>query len=120
MALSPEVAYLCEDPELGAQPFTVKRMTGIWSNGRLIDPGDGDKTFSGIGIIVPPDKEQLEFYPEGEKTNNKIAVYTRKEIRVTRDSRTSDRIIWRGEEYKTVNVQRFDDWGFCVTFAVKG
>lgn len=121
MALMPEVQFLLSDPDLGAQRFTITRKTGKWQGGRLVIPADGSgtKTINAIGIIVPPSEEQLEFFPEGERRTDRKAIYSKTMMYVSEGKEVSDEVTWRGVPYRVLNVQRWDDYGFCVAFAVK-
>ena len=120
MALMPEVQFLLSDPDLGAQRFTITRKTGKWQGGRLVvDPQTGVETISAIGIVVPPEPEHLSFFPEGEKREDMKAIYSKTMMYVSEGKEVADEINWRGVPYKVVKADRYDDWGFCVAFAVK-
>ncbi len=120
MALMPEVQFLLSDPELGSQTFSITRKTGAWSGGRLvIDDFAGTDTISATGIIVPPEAEQLDRFPEGERHRDLKAVYSKTMMHVSEGDTVSDKITWGGSSYKIVKVERWDDWGFCVAFAAK-
>lgn len=119
MALMPEVQFLLSDPELGAHSFTIRRKTGTWKNGRLDTTDPGLEEISAIGIIVPPEAEQLEFYPEGERRKDKKAIYSKTAMHVSEGDTVSDEIIWGSDVYKIIHVDRWDDYGFCVALAVK-
>ena len=120
MALMPEVQFLVTDPDLGAQPFTVTRKTGAWQGGRLvIDPETGTQTIQAAGVIVPPQPEEMDRFPEGERRKDLKAVYTQTMLHVSDGDSVSDKITWHGASYKIVRVDRWDDWGFCVAYAAK-
>jgi len=119
MALMPEVQFLLSDPEMGAHRFTVTRKTGKWQGGRLVIGENGSQTLTAIGVIVPPEAEQLEFFPEGDRRKNKRAIYTKTMLHVSEGDEVSDTITWQGDTYRIVNVDRWDDHGFCVAYAVK-
>lgn len=120
MALMPEVQFLLSDPELGAQRFTITRRTGKWTGGRLVvDPQTGVQTIKAVGVIVPPEPEQLEFFPEGERRKDMKAIYSKTMMHVSEGNDVSDEITWRDVPYKIIKVDRWDDWGFCVAYAVK-
>lgn len=120
MALMPEVQFLLTDPDLGAQPFTVTRKTGSWSGGRLvIDPETGTETIRAVGVVAPPQPEEMDRFPEGERRKDLKAIYTQTMLHVSDGEAVSDKITWRGDSYKIVRVERWDDWGFCVAYAAK-
>lgn len=115
MALMPDVTMLLHDPDLGAQEFTVKRRTGKWQGGRMTV--STETTFSAIGVIVAPSAEQLAFFPEGERRKGQIVIHTTAMLHLSEGSDISDDVTWRGDQYKLVNVERWDDYGFVVAYA---
>lgn len=119
MALMPEVQFLLSDPELGAHPFTVTRKTGKWVSGRLVIQENQTQTLNPVGIIVPPEAEQLEFFPEGDRRKDKKAIYTKTMLHVSEGDTVSDTIQWNGDRYRILKVERWDEYGFCVAYAVK-
>ena len=121
MALSPDVDFLVSDPELGAQPFIITRRTARWHEGKLIIPSgsEGTQARSAVGIIDPPTPDQLEFFPEGVRREATKAVYSQTIMHVTEGKNVSDTITWDGDVYKIVRVDPWNEWGFCVAYAVK-
>lgn len=117
MALSPDVTELLVDPDLGAQEFIVRRRTGKWQGGRMIVAED--TTFTAIGIVQPPSSEELQFFPEGERRKGMVAIYTQAILHLTEGEDVADDVTWRGDEYKIVRVDRWDDYGYCVAYAQK-
>lgn len=117
MSLLPDVAFLCDDPDLGAQEFTVKRKTGSWVAGRFI--ASEPETLTPIGNIQSPTPEQLAFFPEGVRENETKVIYTRTMLYVTEGEDISDEILWQGHWYKLVKADRWDDWGYCVAYAAR-
>lgn len=117
MSLSPDVAFLCSDPDLGAQTFTVKRSKGVWTAGRLI-PGK-PKELPCIGIIQSPTPEQLQFFPEGARASETKVIYTQTMLYMTEGEDISDEITWNNHPYKVVRVDRWDEWGYCVAYAAR-
>ena len=121
MALSPDVDFLMDDPDLGAHSFTIIRRTGEWRGGRLIiHPGEENTTYiDAVGLIVPPSSDQLEFFPEGVRREATKAIYSRTIMHVTEGKDVSDTITWEGDLYKIVRADPWNEWGFCVAYAVK-
>lgn len=117
MSLLPEVAFLCEDTDLGAQKFTVNRKTGTWNAGRFI-PGK-PQTLTPIGNIQSPTPEQLAFFPEGVRVNETKVIYTTTMLYMTEGEEISDEIIWNGHTYKVIRADRWDEWGYCVAYAAR-
>lgn len=110
--LSPDVAYLVEDEDLGAQDFSILRRTGKYVKGTFTEISR--ETLTKKGLIVPKDAEQLQFFPEGERKKGMITVYSRADLHLTEGGDVSDEIIWDGSNYRVVLVDPFTDYGFSV------
>ena len=117
MALAPDVTPILYDPELGAQSFTIRRKSGKWERGRL--QATVVQEITAIGNIQPPSSEQLVFFPEGERRKGERVIYTTTLLHLSEGEEVADDIIWRGEEYKVIRVDRWDDWGFNIAYAAK-
>ncbi len=115
--LSPDVAFLCDDPDLGAAPFTVTRRKGEWRGGRF--EATDTQTFQALGIIQSPTPEEQEFFPEGDKKRETKTIYTRTMLHLTEGEDISDDITWHGRPYRVIRVDRWDDWGFCIAYAAR-
>ena len=113
--LLPDVTMLLVDDDLGAQSFTVRRRTSQWENGRMTVKTDENLTF--IGIIQPTGAEQLQFFPEGERREGMITIYTKSLLHLTEGTEVSDDVTWNGEQYKVIRVDRWQDYGYCVAYA---
>lgn len=118
MSLSPEVAFLCSDPDLGAQEFTVRRRKGAWNAGRFTVKGD-PQILHPIGNIQSPTPEQLVFFPEGERKQETKVIYTRTMLYMTEGEDIADEITWHDHPYKIIRADRWDDWGFCVAYVAR-
>ena len=117
--LMPDVTALLFDPELGAQSVQVTRKSGSWIGGRFVIGENGTTTFNAVGILQPARTEQLEFFPEGERREGQIVFYTTVPLYLTEGDEVSDSLTWRGEGYKIVNVNRWNDYGFNIAYAQK-
>ena len=117
MALMPEVTFLLADPDLGAQAFTILRKTGTWVRGELTLAAE--ESIQARGIIQPPSAEQLAFFPEGERREGERVIYTTAELHLSEGENVADNILWRGEKYKIIRVDRWDDYGYNVAYAAK-
>lgn len=115
--LMPDVTMLLTDPTIGAQQVQVTRKTGQWSGGRF--EKSQEETFSVVGNLQPATPEQLEFFPEGEKREGQMVFYTTETLYLTDDKKVSDVLTWRGEDYKIVNINRWQDFGFNIAYAQK-
>lgn len=115
--LLPDVTMLLVDPDLGAQSFTVRRRKSEWAAGRMTVTSD--ETFTAVGIIQPTTPEQLQFFPEGERREGTISVYTKEILHLTEGENVSDDVTWNGEQYKIIRVDRWQDYGYCVAYGQK-
>lgn len=117
MSLLPDVAFLCDDPDLGAQDFTVARKKGKWEAGRFIPRAP--ETLTPTGNIQSPTPEQLQFFPEGVRANETKVIYTQTMLYMTEGEDISDEITWNGHQYKVVRANRWEDWGYCVAYVAR-
>lgn len=108
---------LLSDPDLGAQGYTITRRVGQWQGGRQNVVNEDN--IRAIGIIQPPSPEELSFFPEGERRKGTIAIYTRAHLHLSEGEDISDDITWRGERYKLIRIDRWEDYGYCIGYAVK-
>lgn len=115
--LMPDVTWLLSDPTLGSQHFTIIRKTGAWQSGRFVL--DVAQNIPAIGIIQPSGSESLSMIPEGEKREGMVVIYTKTEIHLTEGSEVSDNVEWRGEMYKVLRIDRWQDYGFNIAYAQK-
>lgn len=115
--LMPDVTMLLTDITLGAQRVTVVRRSGQWTGGRFTETKT--ETLKATGIMQPATPEQLEFFPEGERREGQMVFYTKQTLYLTEGDRVSDVLIWRGEEYKIINLNRWQDYGFNIAYAQK-
>ena len=114
MALEPDVTDLLYDPDLGAQVFQIKRRTVSWQGGRT--SAATEEMISATGIIQPPSPEALQFFPEGERRNGMIVIYTTTMMYLSDGQQISDVVTWQGENYRIIRVDRWDDYGFCTAY----
>lgn len=117
MALMPDVTSLLLDHDLGAQRFNVKRRTGTWTGGRMIV--SDTQIIQAIGIMQPPSPETLRTFPEGERREGIVAIYTQTLLHLSEGDDIADDVTWLGEQYKVIRVERWDQYGFCVAYAQK-
>ena len=115
MALMPDITALLVDPGLGAQRFTVSRRTGRWREGRFVP--ETEELIQATGNIQPATAEALQFFPEGERRRGAIVIRSKTLLHLTEGADIADTVTWRGEQYKIVRVDRWDDYGFCVGYA---
>ena len=118
MALMPDITALLVDPELGAQRFSISRRAGRWHEGRF-EP-ESEEIIEATGNIQPANAEALQFFPEGERRRGAITIRTATLLHLTDGTDIADSVLWRGERYKLIRVDRWDDYGFCVGYASRG
>lgn len=116
--LMPDITALLSDIEVGARPFSILRRSGQWSGGRFQMIGSGER-IDAVGNIQPAGQEALQFFPEGERREGQIVIYTTATIYLTEGDAISDEVEWRGESYKIIRVDRWHDWGFNIAYAQK-
>jgi len=98
---------------LNSQAYTVLRSTGSFINGRWTENPEIEVSMYGL-IMVMSEKELAQF-PEADLIKGAMIFCSTQEIFTTRTGTsqgTSDRIVWRGEEYKIFNVAPWVDYGY--------
>lgn len=89
---------------LGNDCFTVVRKTpGHFEKGRYVPSNDIER-FSGIGSIQPMTAEELQFLPEGQRSDEVRKLYTEVELRAEDEP---DHVEFDGITYE---VQADLDW----------
>lgn len=116
--LMPDVTMLLSDPTVGAQHFDIYRRRGEWEQGRFVI-ADEVQTVPAVGVIQPAGSESLSFFPEGERREGQIVIYTKTTIYLTEGDSITDEIIWQGENYKILRVDRWQEYGFNIAYAQK-
>ena len=117
MSLSPDVTMLLVDSDLGAQPFVIRRRTGKWVGGRF--EVNQTETINATGIIVPPSSEKLQYFPEGERRNGMIAIYSQTTMHLTDGKDIADDVTWHGDNYKIIQIDPWVDYGYNIAYASK-
>lgn len=111
------MAFLVQDPDLGAKPFTITRRRGKWRGGRLEIVSE--ETIKAVGNFQPPTQEQLAFFPEGERREGQVAIWTNTPLHTTKGEEVSDTVTWRGEVYRIIALDTWVEHGFCVAYGQK-
>ena len=110
---------LIVDPDLGAQAYTVLRSTGSFVKGRWTET---EEEIPGFGSVHVASQKDLNQFPEGDKIKSAMTFYSPQELFVTRTGDTpgtSDKCVWRDEEYKLVAVFPYIDFGFYKAIGVR-
>ena len=108
--LHPDVTALLTDPEMGAQNFTVNRTINRFKDGR--NTAEVSKELTMIGSIQPGGPNDIEYFPEGDRTKSTIV------ISVMRMMYADDIVTWNRRKYKVQKVDMWVDHGFCTAYAV--
>ena len=109
-----DVSELIIDPDF-AQPYTVHRKSGAWSEG-VFNEIESELQFN--GVIIVANTQDVNMMPEGDRIAGLMTFYTTADnpIFVTRnlssDQGTSDEIEWRGERYKVMQTFPYTDYGY--------
>lgn len=104
---------------LGSGRYTITRFSpgdygGAVENGRF-RPGPTE-TFEVRASIQPLTGEQLLRLPEGERTRERIIIFTAAQLRTTRQSEVAmaDRVAYRGEQFEVESVEAWAGYYRCV------
>lgn len=117
-----DIAALCADPDMGAQAYTVLRDGdgGEWIEGRWIPRHSRLRYF---GVIVPPNDEQEQLIPEGDRSTAMMAFYSRQPFKLAsmggEQERESDSIEWGDYIWNVQAVSNYGAYGFYTAIAVQ-
>jgi hypothetical protein len=114
-----DIGGVVDDPAF-AQTFTIVRSQGgVWKLGKWAN----SITEVGYwGSIQPPNPEELEQVPEGDRVSGVIAVHSTQPIYETNVELTngiSDIVIWHKQKYRVVKVFPWQDYGYWKALAVR-
>ena len=116
-----DVSELIVDPDL-AQPYTVHRMSGIWTDGEFIQT---ELPLPFYGVVIVANTQDVNMMPEGDRIAGLMTFYTTVDnpIFVTRnldaDQGTSDEIEWHGERYKIMQTFPYHDYGYIKAIGTR-
>jgi hypothetical protein len=102
--------------------FTVYRQSGNWVAGRW-EPSESTLQLQGTVTAMNP--KDLEQVPEGDRVTGMMCFYSTQPIYTTRaagdieSGGTSDEIEWRGERYRIMSVQPWQDFGYYKAFGTR-
>ena len=109
------------DPELGSTSFTVERIT--YTRGRE-GTASRSVTEQATGCIHPGTAEALKLFPEEERQEACIVIYTDYPLSTgtPEDAGASftgaDRIHWNGQTWRVVKVRDWSAFGYGQAYAV--
>ena len=106
------VAKAIKDRRLN-QTITVRRSTGSFQIGGW---SEGNPVVVNMKAVVSVmNAKELQQLPEADRIIGAMIFHTLDELYVTHNGTskgTSDKITWRGEEYKIINVKKYADFGY--------
>lgn len=107
-----DVSEIITDPDF-AQLFYVYRSTGSFIKGVWTE--SASEEIEMYGVVTVANAKELRMVPEGDRIQGAMDFYSLDAIYVTRTGTTagtSDKILWRGDYYKILNVKQWIDYGF--------
>lgn len=111
------VPEIVNDPDMGAQNFTVLRFL----NGAFTTDGftETPTTIAMFGTIQPAAPENLRQVPEADRVEGMEAVWCTEQLYRTNQSGTSDVIIWNSTQYRIISVDPWKDGGYWLAIAAR-
>ena len=116
------LADIVASPEF-TQQITIKRhYDGKYVNGRFTQK---EKVFKINAVVSVSDEKTLSMIPEGDRNETTKTIHSLERIYMTTtkkskgENRTSDIIVYNGDEYKVVAIMDADDYGFTKAVVSK-
>lgn len=116
-----DVSAALQDPELGYQPFTVRRTSYRRRNGASVS---AEQLLPASGCIHPGTPEMVQLLPEENRQEEFIAVYTDFPLSLGENPggaeySVPDRILWQGQEWRLARLRDWSALGYYQGLAVK-
>lgn len=115
-----QLSEVVNDPDL-AQSFQILRSTsteflnGVWQSTTT--------SIGSYGVIANPTDRYLDMQAEGDVIKGDKVFWSSQPIYATRATEgvgfSSDILIWRGLQFRVVDVKQFEDYGFWRATAVR-
>lgn len=103
-----------------AQSFSIIRSTGSWVSGVWTSV---TTTIAGYGTIANPTNRELEMVSEGDKVKGVMVFWSSQPIYATRATEgvgsSSDILVWRGLNFRVLDVKQFQDYQYYRATAVR-
>jgi len=100
------------------QMFGYASNPGSYSaDGTWIPGVQGSTTY--WGIIHPSTPKELEILEEGERTGEFITIFSLEKLETTTPVQESGYIVWQDLNYKVKSLNRWLDFGYYETIAVR-
>lgn len=116
------LADIVASPEF-TQQITIKRhYDGRYVNGRFTQK---EKVFKINAVVSVSDEKTLSMIPEGDRNETTKTIHSLARIYMTSsekskgENRTSDIVVYNGDEYKVVAIMDADDYGFTKAVVSK-
>jgi ATP-dependent Clp protease adapter protein ClpS len=109
------LADIVASPEFTQQIIIKRHFNGRYVNGRF---EQDEKEIKINAVVSASDEKTLSMVPEGDRNETIKSVHSLEKIYMTSsevskgENRTSDIIIYNGDEYKVIAVMDADDYGF--------
>lgn len=118
------LSNIVNSPGLNAQSFVIIRsqgglfVKGIWA--------DASSTVQGYGIVQPTKSKDLLQVPEADRVTGAMTFHSSSPIYETHvdaptgtNTRISDVIVWRKQQFRIVHVFPFEDYGYYKAIGVR-
>jgi hypothetical protein len=99
--------------------YNVTRPTPGTTTGGVYQEG-ATQSFVLTGCVQPLGSRDLLRLPEGERSRERVKLYTTTELRVaTAGGSLSDRVVYRGATYEVESVEPWDELGGFFTIVLR-
>lgn len=108
------VAKVIKNPNF-AQKYSIFRKSGKFVKGVFVQSETEIKV---TGVVTAPSSNDIIQIAEADRVTGIMCFHSNQEIFVTRDSGTSDEILWRGSRYRIFRVVQWGDYGYWKALGV--
>jgi hypothetical protein len=113
-----DLSDIVVDPDL-AEEFTIVRTTGSFQRGGWV--AGAPTQLAAYGVVSVVNERELSMVPEGDRVKGSLAFYATREVYLTgaAGGRISDKILFKGEYYRIVNVAPWGSFGYWKAIGVR-
>lgn len=108
------VSRVIKSPKF-AQPYTIFRKSGEWIEGRFVQT---ETQINVMHIVTSPSSKDLLQTPEADRISGVMCFHSTQEIFETRESGTSDEILWNKTRYRIFKIVPWPNFGYWKAFGV--